>query len=196
LKLKWNQLTGVAIGFIGALCLVLFDHNQGTGSNNIWFAIMVAIATLCYAISVNSIKKFLGDINSITATVWSFTFVGTIALVAPFIVDLFLPAGEKMNLWPDIFERLATKPGALASLGYVSILAIVGSAISVILFNVLIKNSNAVFASSCTYLIPVVAVFWGVFDKEVIVWQQLLSIVVILGGIWLINKKSKGDKPA
>ena len=74
-------------------------------------------------------------------------------------------------------------------MGYVSILAIVGSAISVILFNILIKKSNAIFASSCTYLIPVVAMMWGVFDNERIVWPQYLSILVILAGIWLINKK-------
>src|ERR1700740_2103671 len=57
MKVKWNQIAGVAIGFIGALCLVVFDVNSEEGTNNIWFAIMVAIATLCYAISVNSIKK-------------------------------------------------------------------------------------------------------------------------------------------
>ena len=191
MKVKWNQIAGVAIGFIGALCLVVFDVNSEEGTNNIWFAIMVAIATLCYAISVNSIKKYLSDLNSITATVWSFTIIGIITLIAPFIIDLFLPSNEQMNIWPGIFQRLATSPEALKSLGYVSILAIVGSAISVILFNVLIKISNPVFAASCTYLIPIVAIFWGIFDGEKIVWQQVLAIVVILGGIWLINKKVK-----
>ena len=191
MKVKWNQILGVVIGFLGALCLVVFDTNTEEGKNNMWFALMVAVATLCYAVSVNSIKKYLSDLNSITATVWSFTFVGTIAIIAPFIIDLFTPVENQMNLWPDIFHRLKTNPEALESLGYVSILAIVGSAISVILFNVLIKKSNPVFASSCTYLIPIVAVFWGIFDSEIIVWQQLLAIVIILAGIWLINKKVK-----
>lgn len=191
MKVKWNQITGVIIGFLGALCLVIFDTNTEEGKNNIWYALMVAVATLCYAVSVNSIKKYLSDLNSITATVWSFTFVGIIAIIAPFIVDFFSSPENQMNLWPDIFHRLKTNPEALESLGYVCILAIVGSAISVILFNILIKKSNPVFASSCTYLIPIVAVFWGVFDSEKIVWQQLLAIIVILAGIWLINKKPK-----
>lgn len=191
MKVKWNQVAGVVIGFLGALCLVVFDTNTEEGKNNIWFALMVAVATLCYAVSVNSIKKYLSDLNSITATVWSFTFVGIIAFIAPFVIDLFSSAENQMNLWPDIFYRLKTNPEALASLGYVSILAIVGSAISVILFNILIKKSNPVFASSCTYLIPIVAVFWGLFDNEKVVWQQLLAIVIILAGIWLINKKPK-----
>lgn len=188
-KTSFNQIIGVIVGFGGAILLVSFDEGSKSGTNNLSYALMVAAATLCYAISVNSIKKYLNDINSITATVWSFTFIGLFTIVAPFLFDLFLPAEKQTNLWPDFFYRLKTIPNAWESLGYVSILAIVGSAISVILFNVLIKKSNAIFASSCTYLIPVVAMMWGVFDNERIVWPQYLSILVILAGIWLINKK-------
>ncbi|MCD6068306.1 MAG: permease [Bacteroidetes bacterium] len=193
MKTGRNQVTGVLIGFAGALMLVLFDDNAKEGSNNIWYALMVALATFCYAISVNSIKKFLSDVNSITATVWSFTFIGLIAFIAPFVIDIFLPAQSQTHLWPDVFYRLSNTPGAWTALMYISILAILGSAISVILFNILIKLSNPVFAASCTYLIPVVAVFWGLFDHENIVWQQLVAIVVILTGVWLINKKKQSS---
>lgn len=188
-KTSLNQIIGVVVGFGGAILLVSFDEGSKSGENNISYALMVAAATLCYAISVNSIKKYLNDLNSITATTWSFTFIGLFTIIAPFLFDLFLPTEKQTNLWPDFFYRLQTVPNAWKSLGYVSILAIVGSAISVILFNVLIKKSNAIFASSCTYLIPVVAMMWGVFDDEKIVWPQYLSILVILVGIWLINKK-------
>ncbi len=188
-KTSLNQIIGVAVGFGGAILLVSFDEGSKSGTNNLSYALMVAAATFCYAISVNSIKKYLSDINAITATVWSFTFIGTFTIVAPFFFDLLLPAENQTHLWPDFFHRLQTVPKAWESLGYVSILAIVGSAISVILFNILIKKSNAIFASSCTYLIPVVAMMWGVFDNERIVWPQYLSILVILAGIWLINKK-------
>lgn len=188
-KTSINQIIGVIVGFGGAILLVSFDEGSKTGENNITFALMVAAATLCYAISVNSIKKYLNDLNSITATTWSFTFIGLFTIITPFILDLFLPTEKQTHLWPDVFHRLQTVPNAWKSLGYVSILAIVGSAISVILFNILIKKSNAIFASSCTYLIPVVAMMWGVFDDEKIVWPQYLSILVILAGIWLINKK-------
>lgn len=191
-KTSFNQIIGVVVGFGGAILLVSFDEGSKSGTNNLSYALMVAAATFCYAISVNSIKKYLNDINSITATVWSFTFIGLFTIVAPFLFDLFLPTEKQTNLWPDFFHRLQTVPNAWKSLGYVSILAIIGSAISVILFNVLIKKSNAIFASSCTYLIPVVAMMWGVFDNERIVWPQYLSILVILVGIWLINKKFTG----
>jgi drug/metabolite transporter (DMT)-like permease len=191
MKTRMNQVVGVFIGFGGALMLVIFDSGSEKGANNIWYAMMVALATLFYAISVNSIKKFLSDVNSIQATVWSFTFIGLLAFIAPFVIDLFLPAASRSNLWPGVFDHLAHTPGAWRSLGFVSILAILGSAISVILFNILIKISNPVFAASCTYLIPVVAVCWGLFDGERIAWQQLLAIAIILTGVWLINKKPK-----
>ena len=60
----------------------LRKEGSKSGTNNLSYALMVAAATFCYAISVNSIKKYLNDINSITATVWSFTFIGSFTIVA------------------------------------------------------------------------------------------------------------------
>ncbi len=185
-----NQIIGVVIGLLGALLLVSFDKSNSQSSNNNWFALMVAGATLCYAISVNGIKRYLSEVNSITASVWSFTIIGSITLVFPILQNLIFGKPDELNLWEDVFYRLRVNPLAWESLGFVCILAIVGSAISVILFNVLIKNSTAIFASSCTYLIPVVAVMWGTLDGEKVVVFQLLAILIILSGIWLINKKN------
>ena len=185
-----NQIIGVVIGLLGALLLVSFDKSNSQSSNNNWFALMVAGATLCYAISVNGIKRYLSEVNSITASVWSFTIIGSITLVFPILQNLIFGKPDELNLWEDFFYRLRVNPLAWESLGFVCILAIVGSAISVILFNVLIKKSTAIFASSCTYLIPVVAVMWGTLDGEKVVVFQLLAILIILSGIWLINKKN------
>ncbi len=168
------QIAGIFIGFGGALILLSFADGATT-ENNFTYSLLVVLATLCYAISVNTIRRFLSDLNSVTATVWSFCFIGPAALVYLFTTD--------------VFTVVQQHPKAMSSLGYISILAIVGTALSVVFFNVLIKLSGAVFASSCTYLIPVVAIVWGVFDGEKTNAVQLLSIFVILAGIWLINKK-------
>jgi drug/metabolite transporter (DMT)-like permease len=174
------QIAGILVGFGGAL-LLLSGSEEGTAANNYSFGLLVVLATLCYAISVNMIKKFLSDLNSIKATVWSFTLIGPVAITYLFSTD-FLPV-------------VKAHPEAMSSLAYISILAIVGSAISVILFNVLIKESGAVFASSCTYLIPIVAIGWGLFDGETISSIQVVAIFIILGGIWLINNKKKLKEP-
>jgi len=173
-KPKAMQIVGIIVGFIGAACLMIFDAGSGS-SKNIIYGLLVVAATFFYAISVCGIKKYLSDINSITATVWAFCITGPISLIYLFGFS-------------DFTVHMANSPMAMSSLGYISILAIVGSAISVIAYNILIKNSGTVFASSCTYLIPVVAIGWGLFDGEMVNFYQVFSIVVIILSVYLINR--------
>jgi drug/metabolite transporter (DMT)-like permease len=70
-----------------------------------------------------------------------------------------------------------------------SILAILGTAIAKIFFNRLVQISSPVFASSVTYLIPLVALIWGVWDGEKIHFTQIIAGIVILIGVYLVNKK-------
>lgn len=173
-KPKAMQIVGIIIGFIGAACLMIFD-NDGGSSKNIIYSLLVVAATFFYAISVCGIKKYLSDINSITATVWAFCITGPISLIYLFVFS-------------DFTTHVSTSPLAMSSLGYISILAIVGSALSVIAYNVLIKNSGTVFAASCTYLIPVVAIGWGLVDGETVNFYQVFSIIVIILSVYLINR--------
>ncbi len=174
IKPKAMQIVGIIIGFIGAACLMIFDTDGGS-SKNIIYSLLVVAATFFYAISVCGIKKYLGDINSITATVWAFCITGPISLIYLFGFS-------------DFTVHVSTSPMAITSLGYISILAIVGSALSVIAYNILIKNSGTVFAASCTYLIPVVAICWGLFDGETVNFYQVFSIIVIILSVYLINR--------
>lgn len=173
-----NQVAGVLVGFVGAVILVMYSGDESEQSKNITYSLLVALATLCYAISVNGIKAFLGHLNSIQATVWSFSLIGPMAAIYLFTRT-------------DVVKHAQENPCAMAALGYISILAIVGSAISVVLYNVLIKLSGTVFAASCTYLIPVAAIGWGVYDGEHVNYMQLAAVLVIVAGIWLINRKKK-----
>jgi drug/metabolite transporter (DMT)-like permease len=70
----------------------------------------------------------------------------------------------------------------------VIILAVAGTALSVILFNVLIKKAGVLFASSCTYLIPIVAILWGLVERENVNFAQILSIITIILSVYLINR--------
>lgn len=173
-----NQVAGVLVGFVGAVVLVMYGSDESDQTKNILYSLLVALATLCYAISVNGIKAFLGHLNSMQATVWSFTLIGPVAAIYLFG-------------FTDVVRHAQEKPGAMVSLGYVSILAIVGSAISVVIYNTLIKMSGTVFAASCTYLIPVVAIGWGVLDGESVHAMQMAAVLVIIAGIRLINLKKK-----
>ncbi|MDG2165179.1 MAG: EamA family transporter, partial [Flavobacteriales bacterium] len=73
---------------------------------------------------------------------------------------------------------------------YIAILAIMGSALSVIAFNKLIKMTGPLFATSCTYMIPIVAIIWGISDKEIITIHHMIGFVIILGGVYLVNKRN------
>jgi drug/metabolite transporter (DMT)-like permease len=69
----------------------------------------------------------------------------------------------------------------------VVLLGVIGTAISNIYFNRLIKLTSAIFASSVTYLIPIFAVLFGFILKESITYLQFISMLVLLSGVFLVN---------
>lgn len=170
-----NKVAGVIAGFVAAVGLIFFEEGKDL-FRNFSYSFLVVLATFCYAVSINGIKKYLSEMSSTAATAWAFAFTGPLALFYLFGFS-------------DFPEHFRQNPQAWSSLGYVAILAIFGTAISVILYNVLIKKAGVIFASSCTYLIPVVAILWGIFDGEVVNPGQVLSIVVIIGSVYLINRR-------
>lgn len=174
IKPKWFNATGVIIGLGGALGLILVSKNM-SGDSNIMYALLVVVATLCYAISVNTIKSKMQDIKSIAITSIGFSLI-------------MVPCAFYLGT-TDFVERVQHLPGALESVGYVAILALVGTGLAVVLFNDLVKETTAIFASSVTYLIPIVAIMWGVLDGEVFTMSQALFTLVILSGVYLVNKK-------
>jgi len=174
-RFKTIQLVGIITGLIGAMALLYFNDG-GDMSANVIFSLLVVLATVCYAISVNGIKHYLGHMNSVTATLGAFSISGPIAIAY-------------LLIQTDFINDLNVKPLALQSLGYVSLLAIVGIALSVIIYNTLIEDAGAVFASTCTYLIPVVAVIWGLLDGETVNLAQMAGVLVVILSVYLINRR-------
>ncbi len=168
------KIIGVFVGFLAANCLILFESGENT-FRNFSYGFLILIATFLYAVSATSIKKYLSDISSVKATLWAFCFTGPIALTYLFG-------------FTDFTAHLRSEPLALPSLGYICILAVVGTALSVILYNYLIKKAGVIFASSCTYLIPIVAILWGLFDGETVNSAQILSMGAIIMSVYLINR--------
>ncbi|MDQ3192079.1 MAG: DMT family transporter [Bacteroidota bacterium] len=173
-KIKWHNGLGVVIGLTGALGLIA--ANEGSSFNGSFhYASYIILATVLYATSVNIIKKNLAEVSSVQIASLALMFVGPFAGIYLFSTDFT--------------TVLVSNPKALTSLGYIAILAIVGTALSIIVFNVLIKMTNAIFASSVTYIIPVFAMLWGIFDDEIISLVQILWIGIILLGVYLVNAK-------
>lgn len=170
-----SKVMGVLLGLGGATGLILISAN-GTFNNVSWYPLLIVLATVMYAGSVSIIKNKLQEVKSILISGFALFIVGPPTGIYLFTTD-FIPI-------------LKSNPHAMASLGYVVILALFGTAISIVIFNKLIKVSSALFASSVTYLIPIVAMLWGLLDGEKMVASHLIALAAILGGVYLINKKS------
>lgn len=175
LKVKWYNIIGVIVGLIGAIGLISVS-GEGNFTFNFSYAVFIIIATILYAFNGNVIKNFLKDLDSFTITIFSFYIFGLPALI-------YLIAAT------DFIHKAQTHPQFWLGLAYLSTLAILGTAAALIAFNYLIKITNVVFASSVTYLIPIVALGWGILDGERFEISYIMWIAFVLIGIYLVNAK-------
>ena len=167
------NLLGVFIGLIGAIFLSLNNLNQSISINI--YVYLVVFASLLYAISANVIKRYLYDLDSTDITSIVFLIVGPLSGVYIFSTDFIV-----------LFENNK----AFESLAYITILAIICTALAAVIFYKLIKISSPTFATSVTYLIPIVALFWGFIDGEKLIGQYFVGVALIFSGLYLVNKKS------
>ena len=167
-----KEVIGLGIGFLGAVMLTLAG-SEGFGSLN-YYALLVVLATICYGFNLNIIKNYLGDLKPIVITGVSLLLVGPAAAVYLFgMSEFWTKAATDVAWWPMM---------AVVCLG------VVGTAIALILFNKLVQIRTAVFASSVTYLIPIVAIGWGVVDNESLTYQHFVGMGAILGGVYVANR--------
>lgn len=170
-----NQVVGVIIGFIGALALITGgDFSAIFGTNS--YALYVIIATIGYGINVNEVKFKLPNMNGIQITSLSFLTVGPVAGVILLFTDLGA-AWDSPYFWQ--------------SLGAVLALSAFGSVLSLFVFNNLIRYTNALFASSVTYIIPFFAILWGISDGETVNFVQILGIIIVLLGVYMVNRRQR-----
>ena len=173
LQFQRRQALGVFIGLIGCV-LLIYNGAINNPSQNYYYALFVVVASMCYAANVNLIKKYLSDLSPIAISVGNFT----VMLIPAFIVLAFSGFGE-----------VAALPQTHTAMMYIAILAIVGTGIANIIFYKLIQMSSPIFASSVTYLIPVVAFGWGLFDNESLTVVQGLGAAIILVGVYFSARK-------
>jgi len=168
-----NKITGVIIGLLGTLGLILSGASINP-DQNYFYSLLVIIATACYAVNVNILKTKMSDISPLGITAGNF-FV----LLFPALLILYFSGFFEL-------EPITTK--VELSLVYVGILGVIGTGVAMIIFNKLIQISDPVFTTSVTYTIPVVALGWGMLDGEVFSFWQLISALVILLGVFIVNR--------
>lgn len=167
------QVFGVFIGLIGTLLLIV-NGAMHHPEQNYYYAILVLIASVCYAINVNLIKKYLSDLSPLSISTGNF-----LVLLFPALLILF---------YSGFFEVIAVE-SVQYSVWFVLVLGVIGTGIANIIFFKTIQISSPVFAASVTYLIPVVAIGWGILDNEMLTPVQFLGALIILAGVYLSAKK-------
>ena len=166
------QLIGILIGTVGVISLMIAGQNLSISGN--WthvFAIM--IATFCYALSLNTIRHTLSHLKSFQIA--SLSFFITI-----------LPSAI-IALQQDVIGTFQTTEESGNGLIAIVLLSVIGTAFALVIFNRLIAMSSVIFASSVTYLIPIVAVIIGLsFGEEINSWQ-IGSMTVVISGVFIAN---------
>ena len=171
-----RQIVGVLLGFFGTY-LLISSGLQLNPDQNYNYAGLVILCSFLYALNVNIIKKYLQHLSALTITVGHFT-----AIIIPAVL---------VFLFSDFDFYSLEKEEVKISIFYVFILALFGTALAKIIFNKLIKISSPVFASSVTYSMLIVSIFWGIVDGEKFSIYQLIATFIIVFGVILTNKKSK-----
>ncbi|MEO8962401.1 MAG: DMT family transporter, partial [Ginsengibacter sp.] len=173
---KLIQLVGALIGFIGAAILMYFS-DPSSDASSIGYSLLVILGAACYAAAAVIIKQKLQDVPSMDLSAAVFTIWMFPALIILYFSGFF----------QDFENNAATWEG----LGYVAVLTVVGTALAMILYYRLIQLSSAVFASTVAYLLPLVAVMWGLLDGEHFSIWYAVGGALIFAGIYLIQEKNK-----
>jgi len=170
---RFLRFTGVIIGMTGSIALLAYGfHNPDP--DTYLYGLLVVVATICYATSVNLVKHYLQNTPSMAITAVAFLMVGIPASIYLFSTDFIF--------------RLHSNPHSLPSLGYIAILAVIGTAFANVIFFYMTQRTTALFASTVTYFIPVIAVLWGLADGEQIGWIHFLGMAMILLGVYLASR--------
>ena len=171
-KLSYLKSLGILIGFSG-IVLLFFDRVIINSDNYIYVLITILGSTF-YCIGGLLTLKLKNRVNenvTTSTTLWSVIFL------IPFSIAFEAP----WNSSPTLQSTM--------SLLYLGVIA-TGLA-WLIRFRILTVN-GLVFQTQVAYLIPIFGIIFGYFlMDEVITWRVLLSLVVILVGIYIFKKNNK-----
>ncbi len=173
----WLNFLGIFIGLLGTIFLIAQrTPSNGGFSSSPEYGVLLIMATIMYGFNTNHVKHNLKHIDGITIVSVSF-----LVMIIPSSLFIISTSFFQKVYYPDFFKALL----------FVSILAIVCTSFALVVWNKLIKNISAIYASTVTYIIPIFALLWGIFDGEKLIWNHAFAILCIFTGIYLVNYKTK-----
>jgi RarD protein len=174
-RFRGFAILGIVISFTGTILLAL-SREGGTVTGFNVYALIIVVACALYGANLNWVKFKIHDLGSLAITSISLLFIGPLAAIYLFG-------------FTDFVTTVTTTPGAWKAFGFIVLLALMSTALANLMFVKLLKISTPLFASSVTYIMPIVAVMWGVIDGEKLATGHFIGMVAILGGVYIANKK-------
>jgi drug/metabolite transporter (DMT)-like permease len=171
-KVEWLQLAGIALAMTGTLVLITSGHQASQLHGG--YAMLLMLATFLYGMSVNTIAAKLQHVNAL-----HITSISLLMAAIPYVFYVFM---SDMNL------RILQHPEGMHALGYIVLLGAMGTGAANFIYFRITQIAGPLYASSVTYLIPIVAYCWAIVDGESIGLMQVMSAVLILCGVALLRR--------
>ncbi|MVM32091.1 EamA family transporter [Spirosoma sp. HMF4905] len=172
---SYSQLIGLLLGLSCSVALSLLSSDGSTLSVNVYVFLVIG-ATLCYGLNINIVKYYLADIPPLQLSAVSVTMNGLLAFFFVAIPNY------------EIFQFSHASIGPVAAL---LTLGLLGTALAQLLHTKLIQSSSPLFASTTTYVIPIVAIFWGILDNEPFTFGHFVACLGILISVYLVRREKK-----
>ncbi|MBK8955401.1 MAG: DMT family transporter [Saprospiraceae bacterium] len=170
------KMTGTIIALLGAFCLIALRPYAELRAEAFFFIVAFA-GPILYGFNGNIIKSKLSGIPGIEMTTLMYWFTLLVCMPACFLNGSFSQIPIALAHDNSFYHLLA--------------LSLLGSALAMTLFNILIQRVHVLFASSVTYLMPLVSIFVGWADGESILWNDLVGFLCILVGVLITNEALK-----
>jgi drug/metabolite transporter (DMT)-like permease len=180
-RIQRSRVIGLLFGFFGVALLVV-GAKSAKIEGEPWAFGLLLFSMFCYGFSTHSIKKLISGLPVMAFPVATFT-----VLAIPSIVMFFSSGGY------GAMADLAGTPAFTVVLAVVIGQAIV-ALISHACYTQIIIRRGAVFATSVNYLVPIVALLWGLLDGESLSSLHLLSFALVGIGLYLVNATVKTTK--
>lgn len=173
-KTTSRQIIGILISFLGVILLMNSGKEENGG--HLFHIALLLFAAFLYAISVTTVGAKLTQVPAKFLSSFVFFYV----LFLPSLIALY---------FSNFFHEFSFTKENMIGLGFVAILSVFGTGFAMMLHYRLMNVSNALFASTVTLLMPIVAVIWGIIDGESFTFLQAIGGFIILGGLIFLRKK-------
>ncbi|TWT87721.1 EamA-like transporter family protein [Pseudobythopirellula maris] len=174
---SWRQVVGVLVGLV---CIGLLMADGSSRGIEPWMLLVAVSVPLSYAVGNTYLRRYLQ--HAAPTPMSTVMMAISSAALAPLAFGGFVPEGAlgepartpTPDQWP-------VAVAALATLGFL------GTGGTIWMFVRLVQDRGPLFAGMVTYVVPVLALLWGLVDGEKITTIQLVAIGGVLSMVALVQ---------